>query len=38
MGRVHTAGHDVFDLIKADAHAFTRAFHRHAEQLVSPDV
>jgi hypothetical protein len=38
MGRVDTAGHDVFDLIKADTRALTRAFHRHAEQLIGPDM
>ena len=38
VGRVHTPGHDVFDLIKADADALTRALHRHAEQLDGPDV
>ena len=38
MGRVHTSGHDVFDLVKADPDALTSALHRHAEQVVGPDV
>jgi hypothetical protein len=32
------AGYDIFDLIKADTDALTRAFHRHAEQVIGTDV
>ena len=38
VGRVHAAGDDVLDLIQRHADAFARALHRHAQQIVGPDV
>jgi hypothetical protein len=38
VGGVDAAGNDVLDLVQADADAFAGALHRHAEQVVEPDV
>ena len=38
MGGVDAAGDNVLDLVEADTDAFASALHRHAEQVVKPDV
>jgi hypothetical protein len=38
MGGVDAAGDDVLNLAESDTDALTRALHRHAKQVIDPDM